>query len=67
VLSALQSYLNDHSREIKTSTPALTKLFFYSKAWEERRSTISTMGGDYPGLAIVQNADGGLFAIPMEG
>jgi len=59
VLSALQSFLNNHSREIRTPIPALTELFSYSKSLGRKTVySFQRWNRDYPGLAIVQNVDG---------
>ena len=65
ILTQLQYYLNHHTADTKTSTPPIQDLFRFNIGRKIIYS-FQRWNRDYPGLAIVQNADGS-FARHLDG
>lgn len=59
VLANLSDYLDKHNKEVHAKTPDLKALFEYSRSKDQKSIySFQRWNRDYPGLAIVQNADG---------
>jgi hypothetical protein len=59
ILSVLIDFLSYHDRQIHLATPDLVQLFRYRKATGVKTIySIQRWNRDYPGLALVQNANG---------
>lgn len=59
ILSELEIYLNDHYAPGKRRTPDIVQLFAYQQTHGKKIIySFQRWNRDYPGLAIVQNADG---------
>ncbi|MDR3714346.1 MAG: hypothetical protein P4L51_16125 [Puia sp.] len=67
VLDELTKYLGDHTASTRRKTPDIPKLFGYRQnSGQKTVYSFQRWDRDYPGLAIVQNADGS-FAKDAEG
>lgn len=59
VLTELEKYINEHSKEIKSPTPDLAALFRHNRnAGRKVIYSLQRWDRNYPGLALVQYADG---------
>jgi len=63
ILTELQYYLNHHAADIKNATPSIADLFRFNTGRKIIYS-FQRWNRDYPGLAIVQTADGGFVRHP---
>jgi hypothetical protein len=59
ILLQLKDYINNHETYIKTPLPPLADLFTHQKLLHQKTIySLQRWNRDYPGLAILQNADG---------
>jgi len=65
VLAELEKYLDGHEKQVQEKTPDLKSLFEYSRSKGQKSIySFQRWNRDYPGLAIVQNADGSFIRHP---
>jgi len=59
ILLQLKDYINNHTANISTPLPPLADLFAHQKQLQQKTIySLQRWNRDYPGLAILQNADG---------
>lgn len=59
ILNELDNYVLNHQTFITKPTPDITALFFYQKTFGQKIIySFQRWNRDYPGLAVIQNADG---------
>lgn len=59
ILLQLRDYINNHANYIATPTPPVTDLFALQKHMQQKTIySLQRWNRDYPGIAILQNADG---------
>jgi len=59
ILKTLANYLQNHTAQIKQATPSIVALFKYQKNTAQKTIySFQRWNRDYPGIAVIQNADG---------
>lgn len=59
ILNELEQYLSHHDQQIEATIPPLSSLFNYRKTSQQKTIySFQRWNRDYPGLAVVQHADG---------